>query len=63
MASRFILQIDRISYRAKVSPNYSADEKVAILRSHLIDRVSVSDLFEEMQIQPSLLTLPKIGRH
>lgn len=34
--------------------NDSADEKVAILRRHLIDRVSVADLCDEHQIQPAL---------
>ena len=38
----------------KSRKNYSADEKVAILRRHLIDRVSVSDLCDELQIQPTL---------
>lgn len=38
----------------KTRKNYSADEKVAILRRHLIDRVSVSDLCDELHIQPTL---------
>ena len=38
----------------KPRKNYSADEKVAILRRHLIDRVSVADLCDEHQIQPTL---------
>ena len=32
----------------------SAQEKVAILRRHLIDRVPVSDLCDEYQLQPTL---------
>lgn len=38
----------------KPRKNYSADEKVAILRRHLIDRVSVADLCDEYKIQPTL---------
>ena len=38
----------------KTRKNYSADEKVAILRRHLIDRISVADLCDELQIQPTL---------
>ncbi len=34
--------------------HFSADEKVAILRRHLCDKVPVSDLCEEYQLQPSL---------
>jgi len=37
----------------KPRKNYSASEKVAILRRHLIDRVPVSDLCDEYQLQPT----------
>ena len=35
--------------------NFSPEEKAAILRRHLADKVAVSDLAEEYGIQPSLL--------
>ena len=35
--------------------NYTPEEKVAILKRHLIDRVPVSDLCDEFQLQPKLL--------
>jgi transposase-like protein len=38
----------------KTRKNYSSEEKVAILRRHLIDRISAADLFDELQIQPTL---------
>ena len=34
--------------------NYTPAEKVTILRRHLIDRVPVSDLCDEYQLQPTL---------
>jgi transposase len=34
--------------------NYTAEEKVAILRRHLLDRVPVSDLCEELNLQPTV---------
>lgn len=34
--------------------NYTPEEKVAILKRHLIDRVPVSDLCDEYQLQPKL---------
>ena len=34
--------------------SFSPDEKAAILRRHLADKVPVSDLCEEYKIQPSL---------
>ena len=34
---------------------YTTEQKVAILRRHLVDRVPVSDLCEEYKVQPSLL--------
>ncbi len=39
----------------KVRRNYTPQEKVAILRRHLIDQVAVSDLVcDEYQLQPTL---------
>ena len=38
----------------KPRKNYTASEKVVILRRHLIDRVPVSDLRDECQLQPTL---------
>ena len=33
--------------------NYTPEEKVSILKRHLIDRVPVSDLCDEYQLQPT----------
>jgi transposase len=33
----------------------AAEEKVAILRRHLLDKVPVSDLCEELGLQPTVL--------
>ena len=38
----------------KPRKNYTPAEKVAILKRHLIDHVSVSDLCDEHQLQPTL---------
>lgn len=38
----------------KPRKNYTPPEKVAILRRHLIDKVPVSDLCDEYQLQPTL---------
>jgi transposase-like protein len=38
----------------KVRKNYSAMEKVAILRKHLIDKVPVSDICDDYQLQPTV---------
>ena len=38
----------------KPRKNYTPVEKVAILQRHLIDRVPVSDLCDEYQLQPTL---------
>jgi len=38
----------------KQRKNYTAQEKVAILRRNLIERVPVSDLCEEYDLQPSV---------
>ena len=40
---------DRTSRR-----KFSVDQKVAILRRHLVDKVAVSDLCDEYKIQPSM---------
>jgi transposase-like protein len=34
--------------------NYTPEEKVSILRRHLIDHVSVSDLCDEYKLQPKV---------
>jgi transposase len=36
----------------KERKHYTAEEKVAILRRHLLDKVPVSDLCEELGLQP-----------
>ena len=36
----------------KERKHYSAEEKVAILRLHLLDKVPVSDLCEELDLRP-----------
>ncbi len=35
--------------------NYTAQEKVQILKRHLVDRVPVSDLCDEYNLQPTVL--------
>jgi transposase-like protein len=39
---------------AKPRKQYSPAEKIAILRRHLIDKVPVSDLCDEYQLQPTV---------
>lgn len=34
--------------------NYTAQEKVAILKRHLVDQVPISDLCDEYQLQPTV---------
>ena len=34
--------------------NYAPEEKVSILRRHLVDHVPVSDLCDEYQLQPTI---------
>lgn len=34
--------------------NYSPEEKVAILKRHLVDKVAVSDLCDEYHLQPTV---------
>ena len=38
----------------KERKHYTAEEKVAILRRHLLDKVPVSDLYEENGLQPTV---------
>ena len=38
----------------KERKHYSSDEKVAILRRHLLDKVPVSDLREELGLRPTV---------
>ena len=38
----------------KERKHYSAEEKVAILRRHLLDKVPVSDLCEELSLKPTV---------
>lgn len=37
--------------------NYTPEEKVAILKRHLVERVPVSDLCDQYQLQPKLIYL------
>jgi transposase-like protein len=39
---------------AKRRRKYTTEQKVAILRRHLVDKVPVSDLCEEYKLQPSV---------
>jgi len=34
--------------------NYTADEKVVVLKRHLVDKVPVSDLCEQYHLQPTV---------
>ncbi len=38
----------------KQRKHYTPEQKVAILRRHLIDKVPVSDLCDEHQLQPTV---------
>ncbi len=38
----------------KERKHYSAEEKVAVLRRHLLDKVPVSDLCEELSLRPTV---------
>ena len=38
----------------KKRKNYTAQEKVAILKCHLVDQAPVSDLCDEYQLQPTV---------
>ena len=37
--------------------NYTPEEKVSILRRHLVENVAISDLCDEYQLQPKLLSV------
>jgi transposase len=39
----------------KERKHYTVEEKVAILRRHLLDKVPVSDLCDELGLQPTVL--------
>ena len=39
----------------KPRKHYTAEEKVAILRRHLLDKVPVSELCDELGLQPTIL--------
>ena len=39
---------------SKERKHYTAEEKVAILRRHLLDQVLVSDLYEELGLRPTV---------
>jgi transposase len=41
----------------KIRKHYTPEEKVAILRRHLLDKVPVSDLCDEHQLSPTLFYL------
>lgn len=41
----------------KKRKHYSAEEKVAIIRRHLVDQVPVAQLCDELDLQPSLYYL------
>ena len=38
----------------KERKHYTAEEKVAVLRRHLLDKMAVSDLCEELGLQPTV---------
>ncbi|ABA87797.1 DNA-binding protein of ISPca7 [Syntrophotalea carbinolica DSM 2380] len=38
----------------KQRKNYTGNEKVAILKRHLVDQIPVSDLCDEYQLQPTV---------
>ena len=38
----------------KQRKHYTGEEKVAILRRHLLDKVPISDLCEELELQPTV---------
>ena len=41
--------------RGKVSGHYSPQQKVAILREHLIEQVPISELCEKHHIHPTVI--------
>jgi transposase-like protein len=44
-----------MSSSKKSRRHYTTEQKVAILKRHMIDKVSVSDLCNELELQPSVL--------
>jgi transposase len=51
---RVIEYSEGVSLMRRPRKSYTPAEKVAILRRHLIDRVPVSDLCDELQVPPSI---------
>ncbi len=43
--------------------NFTIEQKVALLRRHLVDKVAVSDLCDEAKIQPSMVYEVHHHRH
>ncbi len=41
-----------MSTKKRTRRNFSADEKVATLKRHLVDKIAVSDLCDELDLQP-----------
>jgi len=41
--------------------NYTPEEKVAILKRHLVEQVPISDLCDKYQLQPTVFELPPCG--
>jgi transposase-like protein len=50
---RSFVKITERTYKKRAQP-YTAEEKVAILRRHLLDKVPVSDLCEEKGLRPTV---------
>jgi transposase-like protein len=48
---------NKSSSKKRPRRQFSPEDKAAILRRHLVDRVPVSDLCDEYQIQPTLFYL------
>ena len=49
------LEMEKVrAERTEERKHYTAEEKVAILRRHLLDRVAVSDLCEELGLRPTV---------
>lgn len=44
-----------MSTQRKARHHYTPTEKVAILRRHLLEKISVADLCEEYQLRPTIL--------
>lgn len=41
-----------MGHHKRTRRNFSAEQKAGILRRHLVDKVAVSDLCDELQLQP-----------